>query len=158
MQPPKPHNLSAGLLMCRRGDADWEFLLVHPGGPFFAKKDDGAWSIPKGLPEADEDLLATARREFREETSFDDSAECYIPLGDVLQNSGKRVFAWAFEATCDPHALRSNTFQLEWPPRSGTLQPFPEVDRAAFFDAATAKRKILPAQAPFIDRALAALR
>ena len=145
-------------MLCRRTAAGWELLLVHPGGPFFARKDDGAWSIPKGLLEEGEKPLATARREFEEETGFAARAERYVPLGTVVQKGGKVVHAFAFEGTCDPGAIRSSTFTLEWPPRSGHTRTFPEVDRAAFFDPDTARRKILPAQAPFIDRALAAMR
>jgi predicted NUDIX family NTP pyrophosphohydrolase len=155
MTAAKP--VSAGLLMCRRAPEGWEFLLVHPGGPYFSKKDDGAWTIPKGLADANEELLEAARREFREETSFDPSAAHYYDLGVIVQKSGKRVHAWAFEGTCEPSALRSNQVEIEWPPRSGKRVPIPEVDRAAFYNAETAKRKILAAQAQLIDRALAAL-
>ncbi len=148
--------ISAGLLMCRREPGGLTFLLVHLGGPFFAKKDDGAWSIPKGLVDPGEELLSAARREFREETGFDDVAERYVALGEITQKGGKRVCCFAFEGTCEPSALSSNTFELVWPPRSGKLTRFPEVDRAAFFSADEARRKLIAAQIPFIDRALAA--
>jgi predicted NUDIX family NTP pyrophosphohydrolase len=151
----KTGKLSAGLLMMRRGPAGWEFLLVHPGGPFFARKDDGAWSIPKGLVDPGEDLLLAAQREFYEETGFSPSASDYAALGEVVQKGGKRVHAFAFEGDWDPGTLRSNTFTLEWPPRSGRTREFPEVDRAAFFLLAEARRKLLPAQLPFLERALA---
>jgi predicted NUDIX family NTP pyrophosphohydrolase len=153
----KTNQVSAGLLLCRRARGGWEFLLAHPGGPFFARKDEGAWSIPKGLVDPDEDLLAAAQREFREETGFDPSAARYLPLGEVRQKSGKVVHAWAFEGDCDPAALHSNSFALEWPPRSGRTQQVPEVDRVGFFEAGEAKRKLLAAQAELIDRALALL-
>lgn len=146
--------VSAGLLMYRRASTGWEFLLAHPGGPFFAHKDEGAWSIPKGLVDPEEELLAAAQREFREETGFDPRAERYLALGHVVQKGGKLVHAWAFEGDCDPAALRSNTFALEWPPRSGQTRDVPEVDRAEFFGAAEAKRKLLAAQAELIERAL----
>jgi predicted NUDIX family NTP pyrophosphohydrolase len=136
---------SAGLLMFRRRDDELEVLLVHPGGPFWQKKDRGAWSIPKGEIQADEEPLATARREFAEELGFTPEGE-FIPLSPIQQRGGKRVQAWAFEGDCDPATVKSNTFQMEWPPRSGQLQEFPEVDRAAFFNLAEAKLRINPAQ------------
>ncbi len=145
---------SAGLLMCRMGEGGPEVLLVHPGGPFFAKRDDGAWTIPKGLVDTDEDLLAAARREFEEETGFRVEATRFVPLGEVRQRSGKVVHAWAFAGDADPAAVESNTFEHEWPPRSGRFRTFPEIDRAAFFDGETAGRKILAAQRPFVERAL----
>ena len=153
----KSSKVSAGLLLCRRAQHGWEFLLAHPGGPFFARKDEGAWSIPKGLVDPGEDLLAAAQREFREETGFDPGAPRYLPPGQVVQKGGKLVHAWAFEGDCDPAALRSNTFALEWPPRSGRTREVPEIDRVAFFDPEQARRKLLPAQAELIDRALSLL-
>lgn len=153
----KTSKVSAGLLLCRRAGESWEFLLAHPGGPFFARKDEGAWSIPKGLVDPAEDLLAAAQREFREETGFDPRAARYLPLGEVRQKGGKVVHAWAFEGDCDPAALRSNSFVLEWPPRSGRMREVPEVDRVGFFGAEEAKRRLLAAQAELIDRALALL-
>lgn len=127
-----------------------EVLLVHPGGPLWAKRDQGAWSIPKGLVDEGEDLLAAAQREFREETSFEPSGP-FLPLASVRQKSGKLVHAWAFEGDCDPTRLVSNTFELEWPPRSGRYQTHPEADRAEFFTLIAARDKINPAQVAFLD-------
>lgn len=144
--------------MCRfRGDA-LQFLLAHPGGPYFARKDDGVWTIPKGMLTPGEDPLEGAKREFREETGFSPAADRYEPLGEVRQRSGKIVHAWAFFGDCDPSRIASNLYEVEWPPRSGRKRMFPEVDRAAFFDAVTARRKLVSAQAEFIERALAVLR
>lgn len=141
--------ISAGLMMYRlRGDVA-EVLLVHPGGPFFKNKDDGAWSIPKGIVEAGEDLLDTARREFQEEVGHKADGP-FIELTPIRQKGGKIVHVWAFEGDCDPAAIVSNTFKLQWPPRSGKWQEFPEVDRAEFFDAETGKRKINVSQAALI--------
>jgi predicted NUDIX family NTP pyrophosphohydrolase len=142
---------SAGLLMYRRGNlAIVEVLLVHPGGPFWARKDLGAWSIPKGEYEEHDDPLEAAKREFKEETGFL-SREPFLPLGSLKQPSGKLITAWAFEGDCDPLTLVSNTFELEWPPKSGRIRSFPEVDRAAWFDTAEARRRILPGQSAFVD-------
>jgi len=142
--------VSAGLLMFRRKGDALQVLLAHPGGPLWAKRDLGAWTIPKGEGAPDEDLLATARREFEEETGFRPQGP-FHPLGSVKQRAGKVVHAWAFEGDVDPAALRSNTFSMEWPPRSGQWQDFPEVDRAAFFDVAEARRRVNPAQAELLD-------
>jgi predicted NUDIX family NTP pyrophosphohydrolase len=128
-------------------------LLVHPGGPFFARKDLGAWTIPKGLVEDGEELLDAARREFEEETGFSAAADEYFPLGSVRQKGGKIVHAWAFLGDCDPAGLTSNMFEFEWPPRSGKRASFPEADRAELFDLERARAKILPAQRELIDRA-----
>ena len=128
-----------------------EVLLAHPGGPFFTNKDLGAWTIPKGLVDEDEDQLVTAQREFEEETGTRPEGD-FVPLGEVLQKGGKTVVAWAFEGDLDPAAIRSNTFQREWPPRSGRWRDFPEVDRAAFFSIDEARGKINPAQAEFLSR------
>ena len=128
---------SAGILLFRRRPGGVEVLLVHPGGPFWAKKDEGAWSIPKGEAEPGEDLLAVARREFREETGAALEG-AVLDLGGVKQKGGKTVVAWAAEGDFDPASLTSNTFAMEWPPRSGKRAEFPEVDRAAWFDLATA--------------------
>lgn len=131
---------------------------MHPGGPFFAKRDDGAWTIPKGLVEPGEDALVAAQREFREETGFAIPDEGYVPLGEVRQKGGKVVHAWAVVGDCDPTRLRSNEIEIQWPPRSGRRLRIPEVDRAAFFDLDMARRKMLEAQTPLLDRALLALR
>ena len=141
---------SAGLLIYRRLGSNLEVLLVHPGGPFWRNKDQGAWSIPKGEADDAEDLLAAARREFHEETGFQPDGP-FLPLSPVRQKSGKTVHAWALEGDLDPAAVRSNTFTMEWPPKSGRKAEFPEVDRAAFFDPQTARQKINPAQAPLLD-------
>ena len=142
---------SAGLLLFRQVGKGLEVLLVHPGGPFWARKDDGAWSIPKGEFEEPEDPLAAAIREFEEETGARPSGE-FIPLSPVKQAGGKLVSAWALRADFDPATLRSNTFSMEWPPRSGRLQEFPEVDRAAWFAIEDARQKILKGQGPFLDQ------
>ena len=151
--------LSAGLLLYRLRDGSVQVLLVHPGGPFFARKDDGVWTIPKGVPDAGEDLLDCARREFREETGFDPPPVDvdYLPLGAVEQKGGKAVHAWAAEGDCDPALLKSNTFQMPWPPRSGKVVTFPEVDRAAWFGLEEARRKINPAQQELLGRLINAL-
>lgn len=142
---------SAGLLMYR-SHGGLEVFLVHPGGPFFKNKDDGAWSIPKGELEPSEDPLQTARREFEEETGIAVPEEGFVYLGEIRQRGGKRVVAWAFAGDCDPAAIASNTFEMEWPPRSGRRQRFPEIDRAAFFPADVARKKINRAQTELIDR------
>lgn len=142
---------SAGLLMYRISDGELQLLLVHPGGPFFKNKDDGAWTIPKGEIESDEEELATARREFQEETGFEPHGP-FITLSPVKMKSGKRIQAWAFEGDCDPTAVRSNLFTIEWPPKSGKQAEFPEIDRAEFFGTATAKTKINPAQIGLIEQ------
>jgi predicted NUDIX family NTP pyrophosphohydrolase len=145
---------SAGLLMFRRVAAEGgiEVLLAHPGGPFFAKKDLGAWSIPKGEVDPGEDPRACAVREFAEETGLSLQIGHFIELGNIKQRGGKTVQAWAFEGDCDPAALVSNHFELEWPPRSGRLQSFPEVDRLEFFALAEARLKINPAQVELLGR------
>lgn len=147
---------SAGILLFRRTGEETEFLLVHPGGPFWAKKDAGAWSIPKGQIEDEEEPRACAIRELEEELGAapELDLEQLIELGSIKQRAGKVVEAWAAEADFDPTALASNTFAMEWPPRSGSRQEFPEVDRAEWFDLETAREKILPAQAEFLDRLL----
>jgi predicted NUDIX family NTP pyrophosphohydrolase len=143
---------SAGILLHRRGAAGVEVLLVHPGGPFWAKKDAGAWSIPKGEHEEGEDARACALREFEEETGSAPAPGELSDLGTVRQKSGKVVQAWALAGDLDPETLRSNTFEMEWPPRSGRRLEFPEIDRAAWFGLAEAREKINPAQAAFLDR------
>jgi predicted NUDIX family NTP pyrophosphohydrolase len=143
--------VSAGLMMYRKSGSSVEIFLVHPGGPFWAKKEQGAWSIPKGLVEPGEDKLEAAKREFLEETSVVPSGP-FIELGQIRQKSGKQVYAWAFEGKCDPPSIKSNTFALEWPPRSGRMSEFPEIDRGEFFAVAEALRKINPQQAEFVNR------
>jgi predicted NUDIX family NTP pyrophosphohydrolase len=148
-----PAKRSAGILLYRRsGDGALEVLLVHPGGPFWAKKDLGAWSIPKGEYEDGEDALAAARREFAEELGSPASDGEHVALGEVRQKSGKVVTAWALEGDIDADTVTSNTFTMEWPPRSGRTREFPEVDRAAWFGLDEARERILPAQAPLLDR------
>jgi predicted NUDIX family NTP pyrophosphohydrolase len=142
--------ISAGLLLYRRCGQALEILLVHPGGPFWAKKDLGAWSIVKGEAAPGEDLLACAKREFAEETGC--LAEgSFRPLAPIRQAGGKEVRAWAVEMACDVSTIRSNLFEMEWPPRSGRRQSFPEIDRAEWFDPATARQKINKGQVPLID-------
>ncbi len=148
--------VSAGILLYRRGEAGVEVLLVHPGGPFWVGRDLGAWSIPKGEVEPGEDLLAAARRELAEETGFGAEGRA-LPLGEVRQRGGKVVHAWAVAGDADPARLRSNAFEMEWPPRSGQTRSFPEIDRAAWFVPAEARRRLLTAQVPFLDRLAAAL-
>ena len=147
---------SAGILMYRRGKSGLELLLVHPGGPFWAKKDRGVWSIPKGEYSGTEEALAVAIREFEEETGARPSGD-FRPLDELVQPGRKIVAAWAVEGDFDPAKLKSNTFELEWPPRSGRKATFPEVDRAAWFSPAAAREKILPGQSEFIARLMAAI-
>jgi predicted NUDIX family NTP pyrophosphohydrolase len=152
--------VSAGILLYRIVDGVPQVFLVHPGGPFWTRKDDGAWTIPKGEVESEDDssadLLATARREFAEETGTHvDGA--FLPLAPIRQKSGKRVHAWALAGDIDASAIVSNTFTLEWPPRSGALRTYPEVDRGAWFSLEEARRKLLPAQCAFIDELQALL-
>jgi predicted NUDIX family NTP pyrophosphohydrolase len=144
---------SAGLLLYRRALDGVEVLLVHPGGPFWTSKDEGAWSVPKGEHDEGEDPLEVAIREFSEELGADPpDASAAVSLGELRQPSGKRVTAWALEGDLDVANVRSNTFPMEWPPRSGRTAEFPEVDRAGWFDLETARHKLLRGQAPFIDR------
>ncbi len=145
--------LSAGLLIYRRSERGLEVLLVHPGGPYWAKKDDGAWSIPKGEYEPDEDPFEVALREFEEEvgTTPPDPTDA-VWLGELRQPSGKVVSAWAVEGDVDVSDVHSNTFEMEWPPRSGRTKEFPEVDRAGWFGLDEARRKLLRGQLGFIDR------
>ncbi|HXQ89409.1 MAG TPA: NUDIX domain-containing protein [Solirubrobacterales bacterium] len=147
---------SAGVLLFRRGGDGVEFLLVHPGGPFWAKKDAGAWSIPKGQIEEAEEPRACAVRELEEELgpALQIDPEALIELGSIRQRAGKVVEAWAAEAEFDPAALASNTFTIEWPPRSGKQAEFPEVDRAEWLGLEAAREKILPAQSELLDRLL----
>ena len=144
---------SAGILLHRRAeDGALEVLLVHPGGPVWAKKDAGAWSIPKGEVDDDEDPRAAALREFAEELGSPPPDGDLVDLGEVRQRGGKIVIAWALEGDTDADAARSNTFTMEWPPRSGRMREYPEVDRAAWFALDAARERILPAQAPLLDR------
>jgi len=147
---------SAGLLMYRRKGEAIEMLLVHPGGPFWNKKDEGAWTIPKGLYEKDEDGLSAAKREFKEETGTTPAGN-FIALGDFRQSSAKIISVWAVEGEFNETKLASNTFALEWPPKSGKHSEFPEVDRAAWFSPEVARRKILKGQRPAIEALLAFL-
>jgi predicted NUDIX family NTP pyrophosphohydrolase len=147
---------SAGLLMYRQSGSGVEVFLVHPGGPFWAKKDEGAWSIPKGEYNGDEDPLAAARREFEEETGFVPEG-IFREIGELKQSGGKIVVAWAFEGDCDPAQLRSNTFQMEWPPRSGRQIEAPEVDRGCWYSLGDARVKLLSGQRQFVDRLMALL-
>ena len=141
---------SAGILLHRRREGGLQVFLAHPGGPFWAKKDLGAWTIPKGEVGEGEDPLAAAKREFAEEIGVRLEGE-FTALAPIRQKSGKLVLAWAIEGDVDPEALRSNLFSMEWPPRSGQRAEFPEVDRAAWFDVDEAKRRILAAQVPLIE-------
>jgi predicted NUDIX family NTP pyrophosphohydrolase len=141
---------SAGILLFRKNDDQLQVLLVHPGGPFFKNKDLDAWSIPKGEFLEDEDALAAAKREFFEETGMAVDGN-FIPLNSVTLKSGKKVYAWALEGDIDPTNIVSNQFEIEWPPKSGKKQSFPEVDRAGWFNLEIAKQKINAAQVAFID-------
>ena len=140
----------------RAGDGAVEVLLAHPGGPYWRRKDAGAWTLPKGESQAGEDPLDCAMREFREETGCAPTGP-FAPLGDIRQQSGKRVSAWSFEGDFDPAQFESNLMEMEWPPRSGQLRQFPEVDRIGWFDLDAARAKLLPAQCPFLDRLAQAL-
>jgi predicted NUDIX family NTP pyrophosphohydrolase len=145
----RSNEISAGLLAFRRRGDQLEVLLAHPGGPFWARKDDGAWSIPKGLVEPGDDLVSAARREFTEETNLTADGDL-IALGAVSQRSGKRVHGFAFEADLDLGGFASDTFEMEWPPRSGRRHAFPEIDRIAYFALSKAMTKIIPYQQPLL--------
>jgi predicted NUDIX family NTP pyrophosphohydrolase len=145
---------SAGLLLFRHSRGAIEVLLGHPGGPFWKNRDEGAWSIPKGLVAAGERPLAAAKREFAEETGYRPRGR-FIPLGEARQPGGKVVHVWAVEGDWDAAKLQSDSFEMEWPPRSGRLQRFPELDRAAWFSVPEARKRILKGQAVFLDRLLA---
>lgn len=142
--------VSSGLLMYRIRDGKLQVLLAHPGGPLFQNKDDGVWTIPKGEIEPGEDMLEAAKREFEEETGITPTGPL-IELTPIKQKGGKIVHAWAFQGDCDPSADASNTFTMEWPPKSGRLMKFPEMDRADFFDVAAAGQKIKAAQMPLVE-------
>jgi predicted NUDIX family NTP pyrophosphohydrolase len=150
----KRANVSAGLLLFRRRPGGLEVFLAHPGGPFWAHRDLGAWTLPKGVVEAGEEPLTAARREFEEETGIRAEGP-FLPLGSIRQKAGKLVHAWAWEGDADPATITSNTMRVEWPRGSGRWQVYPEVDRCAWFDIEAAKRRILPAQAELIDRLVA---
>jgi predicted NUDIX family NTP pyrophosphohydrolase len=145
--------ISAGLLLYRRRDPGVEVFLVHPGGPYWARKDEGAWSVPKGLVDPGEEELACARREFKEETGFDVRGEgSERDLGTFQLPSGKRLHVWAVEGDCNPAELNSNLFEMEWPLRSGRTQRFPEIDRGGWFDQVSALLKISNGQRPVLER------
>lgn len=144
--------VSAGILLYRRGSSGTEVFLVHPGGPYWAHKDQGAWSVPKGLVDAGEEELAAARREFAEETGFEVPGAREQALGAFRLPSGKRLHVWAVEGDCDPTDLRSNLFNIEWPPGSGRTGSFPEVDRGGWFDRAAALRNIASGQRPVLEK------
>ena len=154
---PKTPKRSAGLLMYRNSLDKIEVFLVHPGGPYWSKKDEGFWTIPKGEYEPDEEPLAAAIREFQEETGFDVSGP-FLELGSVQQKSGKIVTAWAFEGDCEPAELVSNTCEIEWPPRSGKKMVIPEIDRGDWFSLARAKKLIRNEQIPLLDVLIGAFR
>ena len=144
--------VSAGILLYRRSERGLEVLLAHPGGPLFERRDEGHWTVPKGEPNDGEPLLETAGREFTEETGMAVGDGPWLELGSIVQKGGKVVHAWAFEGDLDPGLARSETFEMEWPPRSGNLQAFPEIDRVAWFDPIEARRRLKPAQVPLLDR------
>ena len=147
---------SAGILIYRKGNTGLEVLLVHPGGPFWAKKDWGAWSIPKGEFDDDEEPLDAAKREIEEETGIKVSGN-FIELSPVRHKSGKLVYAWALQKDVDPEFITSNSFEIEWPPKSGQKKSFPEIDKAAWFDTDEAKKKIIEGQAPLLSELLTKL-
>jgi len=153
----KSGRTSAGILLWRRRQDRVEVLLAHQGGPFWAKKDLGHWTIPKGEVEPGEELVAVARREFEEETGTKAPEGPLIELGEITQKSGKLVLGWAAEGDLDPSAAVSNTFDLEWPPHSGVVRSFPEIDRVEWFDLDEAHRRLKAAQVPFLDRLESAL-
>ena len=153
---PRRPNLSAGLLLYRRGSQGLELFLAHPGGPFWRDRDAGAWTIPKGVVDEGEELLAAACREFEEETGIRPQGP-FRPLGSVRQKAGKVVHAWAWEGDADAEGITSNSTRTEWPPGSGRWITYPEIDRCAWFDADSARARINPAQAELIDRLEAAL-
>lgn len=149
--------VSAGILLYRLTEARPEFLLAHPGGPLFARRDAGAWSIPKGEPDGDEPMLDVARREFAEETGHPVPDGAILDLGTIVQKGGKVVFAWAVEGDLDPALAVSNTFDMEWPPKSGRTAAYPEIDRVAWFDGAEARIRVKETQIPLLERLEAAI-
>jgi predicted NUDIX family NTP pyrophosphohydrolase len=154
----KAGRVSAGILLFRRHQGRLELLLAHPGGPYWTTRDLGHWTIPKGEAEPGEELLDVARREFAEEIGLEIEIGDDLPLGEITQKSGKIVVAWGLAGDLDPELAHSNTFTIEWPPKSGQVQVFPEIDRVAWFEASEARRRLKPAQIPFIDRLEALLR
>ena len=151
-RPKRSARLSAGILLFRERGGGLEVLLGHPGGPFFTKKDEGSWTVLKGEADPGEDLQAVARREFAEETGSQPPEGTMLELGEIRQKGGKTVVAWALAGDLDPATARSNTFEMEWPPRSGRRRAFPEIDRVDWFDLEAARTKIIPAQVPLLDR------
>ncbi len=157
MTTDKSGRTSAGILLWRRREGRLEVLLAHQGGPFWVKKDLGHWTIPKGEVEPGEELEAVARREFAEETGHEVPDQPLLELGEITQKSGKRVLGWGVEGDLDPATAVSNTFDLEWPPRSGIVRAFPEIDRVEWFELDEARRRLKAAQVPFLDRLAEAL-
>jgi predicted NUDIX family NTP pyrophosphohydrolase len=153
----KTGRTSGGLLLWRSREGRLQVLLAHPGGPLWVKKDHGHWTIPKGEMEPGEEVLAVALREFAEETGHEAPDGPLIDLGEITQKSGKRVLGWAVEGDLDPSTAVSNTFEMEWPPRSGVQRAFPEIDRVEWFELDEARRRLKAAQVPFLDRLLASL-
>jgi len=152
MRTDKSGRTSAGILLWRKREGRLEVLLAHQGGPFWANKDLGHWTIPKGEVEPGEELEAVARREFAEETGHDAPDQLLVDLGEITQKSGKRVLGWAVEGDLDPSTAASNTYEMEWPPHSGIIRTFPEIDRVEWFDLDEARQKLKAAQVPFLDR------
>ena len=150
LQPRRKPRLSAGVLLYRRAPEGLLVFLAHPGGPFWARKDAGAWSIPKGEPNPHEELFTAARREFHEEIGFAPEGE-FLALTPLKQKSGKTIHIWAVAGEIDAAHIVSNEFEMEWPPRSGRLQRFPEIDRAAWFALTEARERLQPGQVPFLD-------
>jgi predicted NUDIX family NTP pyrophosphohydrolase len=157
MKIDKTGRISAGILLWRRGEKGIEVLLAHMGGPFWARKDHGHWTVPKGETEHGEELPAVARREFREETGWPLPDAPLVPLGHIRQKSGKVVHAWGVEGDLDPARAVSNTYEMEWPRGSGRMQSFPEIDRVEWFDLDEARARLKAAQVPFLDRLVEAL-
>lgn len=157
MTRDKTGRTSGGILLWRRGADGIEVLLAHPGGPYWATKDAGHWTLPKGEVEHGETVEAVARREFAEETGHAAPDGPAVDLGEIVQKSGKRVCSWALEGDLDPATAVSNAFEMEWPPHSGRVVAFPEIDRVAWFGLVEARARLKPAQAPFLDRLAAAL-
>lgn len=155
--PAMATRTSAGILLFRRRDGRLEVLLAHPGGPYFTARDAGAWTIPKGEPDPDEDLLAVARREFQEETGHAVPGDAVIDLGTIVQKGGKVVYGWAVEGDMDPADARSNTFEMVWPPGSGMLRSYPEIDRVEWFDPIEARLRLKSTQISFLERLEAVL-